>query len=393
MLRAGQRRKFVRTTSGSGGAGGLGFPSFYLPLNDLGNGIVNTVPALSAGSPVATFTRSSIAWTKLSSGLWAPIGNGIQRSGYLGQDTAVGAYGGYFAEGLGTQLVSPTAAIRDMTNAAWTAVGITPTKTATGIDGVPNACTTLTCTAPGGSILQTLVAAASSRAYSVFLRRVSGNGTIVIQQGATTQDVTAQINTVTKTRVWLNASILNSVFGIVMGTAGDVIEVDVNQFEPLTPTQIPTSPMASTGIARTDWDTLSFPSAGNISGTQGTAYAEVVMPNIVDNNWFLGSSNAALYRAAGKLTLFDGTTNRSGNAFIPSQAVQKIAFSWGGTVSQTALNGVASAALGFDGDMGFSAAALFIASSGSGSQPNGFMRNIRIFPTQFSGAQLAALTA
>jgi hypothetical protein len=386
-------RQLLLLGAGSGVGSGGGFPSFNLPLNDLGNGIVNTVPAQSAGSHVATFTSAPVAWTKLSSGLWGPVATGIPRSGYLGQDTAVGAYGGYFAEGLGTQLVTPTAAIRDMTNAAWTAVGITPTKTATGIDGVPNACTTLTCTAPGGSILQTLVAAASSRTYSIFLRRVSGNGTIVIQQGATTQDVTAQINTVTKTRVWLNASILNSVFGIVMGTAGDVIEVDVNQFEPLTPTQIPTSPMASTGVARSDWDTLSFPSAGNISGTQGTAYAEVVMPNIVNNNWFLGSGNAALYHMASKLTLFDGTSNRSGNTFIPSQAVQKIAFSWGGATSQTALNGVASAVLGFDGDMGFSAAALFIAASGSGNQPNGFMRNIRIFPTQFSGAQLATLTA
>jgi hypothetical protein len=290
MLHVGAGKRTLRIFGSTGG--GIGFPSFNLPLNDLGNGIVNTVPAQSAGSSTATFTRASVAWTKLASGLWGQVAIGIARSSYLGANTAAGAYGGYLSELAGVQLVTPTAAIRDMTDASWVKIGITAAKTATGIDGVPNACTTLTATAPGGTILQTLVAAASARTYGVFLRRVSGSGTIVIQQGATTLDVTAQINSVTKTRVQLNASILNVAYGIVMGSAGDVIEADFNQFEPLTANQFASSPMVSAGAARAA-DTLSFPQAGNLNLSQGACYAELF------SNWTIAATNCVAVSTSG----------------------------------------------------------------------------------------------
>ena len=89
---------------------------FVLPLLDLGNGAVNTVLARGTGS--ATYTRATTAWTKLASGLWRSVASGTARSAYIGLNTAVSAYGGYFAEGAGTQLVTPTASIRDMTDAS-----------------------------------------------------------------------------------------------------------------------------------------------------------------------------------------------------------------------------------------------------------------------------------
>ena len=97
-------------------------PSFALPLNDAGAGAVNLNPIFNAGSGTATFTRATVAWTKLSTGLWAQVASGTARSAYLGADTTVGAYGGYFAEGAAIQLVTPTASIRDMTQAAFNVV-------------------------------------------------------------------------------------------------------------------------------------------------------------------------------------------------------------------------------------------------------------------------------
>ena len=121
--------------------------SFVLPLADLGAGAVSTTLQVGVGSP--TFTRATTAWTKLASGLWASVASGTPRACYLGANTAIGAYAGYLAEGAATQLVTPTATIRDMTQAQWVKVTMTTAKTSAGIDGVASSCTR--CTATGAS--------------------------------------------------------------------------------------------------------------------------------------------------------------------------------------------------------------------------------------------------
>jgi hypothetical protein len=365
-----------------------------LPLNDLGNGAVNTQLAVGAGP--GTFTRASVDWTKLANGLWGQVATGIARATYLGRDTAIGPYGGYWSELAGVQLVTPTASIRDMSDASWVKVGITAAKTATGIDGVPNACTTLTSTAPGGTILQTLVAAATARTYSVFLRRVSGSGTIVIQQGATTLDVTAQLNSVTKTRVQLNASVLNAAFGIIMGSAADVIEADVNQFEALTSTQFATSPMVTTGAARVA-DVWTFPQAGNMDTTQGMAYAEL------STNWTTSVGNClalgirTMYAGSllsTQIQMSDGTSfpTKSGLSDM-STGVRKRSSSWGTLGIFASGDGAAPATTAFDG-------AMLVAPIGIGcngatglEQWNGTLKEIKISLVQPSAAAFQALTA
>jgi hypothetical protein len=396
MLRVGQRRKFVRLAGGTGGSGGGSFPSFFLPLDDLGNGIVNTVPAIALGSAVPTFTRASVAWTKLPSGLWGQVATGIARATYLARNTAVGAYGGYWSEPAGVQLVTPTAAIRDMTDPSWIAVGITSVKTATGIDGVPNVASTLTATAPNGTILQTLVAAASARDYSVFLRRKTGSGVVLIQQGVTTLDVTAQLNTVTYTRVELNASVLNSAFGIQIAASGDVIEADFNQFEALTATQFASSPMVTTGAARAA-DVMSFVQTGNYDVTQGTAYAEL------STNWTTTPVNAV---AIGLRTLYVGSAGAStviqstDGTFFPSAVgltsmngvVRKRASSWGAAGLFDDGDGAVPSNTAFDGAM--QVAPLGIGCNSTGiEQFNGTLKNVQIRQAQVTSAQLQALTA
>ena len=45
--------------------------TFELLFADLGAGVVSTVEAINATTP--TFTRATVAWTKLSTGLWAEV--------------------------------------------------------------------------------------------------------------------------------------------------------------------------------------------------------------------------------------------------------------------------------------------------------------------------------
>lgn len=380
--------------------GPFGPTSFNLPLNDLGNGIVSAVPSQSAGSPTATFTRASVAWTKLASGLWAQVATGQTRSGYFGADTAVSAYGGYFQEGAGTQLVTPTASIRDMTDGSWVAVGITAAKNATGIDGAANSASTLTSTAPNGTILQTLVAAASSRTYSCFMRRKTGVGAILIQQGATTLDVTASLNAVTYTRVQLNASILNSAFGILIATSGDAIEVDFNQFEAQPAGAFASSPMASAGAARVR-DALTYPTATNLDGTQGWAYWEAASNNAAAtataflDSFTAGAGGIPGGTTGGNFALHDGVFRSFGsNAALGPTAMLRMASAWNAAGASLAVNGAQSGTTQvFDGNMNFSANIGIGEEPGANVNLNGFIRNVRFGTSLLTVDQLNAMTA
>ena len=391
-----RRDRIPRTPQKYGGAGG-GIPEvsviFNLPLDDAGAGIVNTVPTTSAGSPTPTFTRATVAWTKLSTGLWAQVASGQARSCYLGATTAVGVYGGYFAEGAGTQLVTPDASIRDMTNAAWTkGATMTAAKTATGIDGAANSCTTLT----GGAVsatntaFQTLVAAASSRTYSCWIKRRTGTGTINITQdgGSTYTDITSQINGSTFTRVSLTASVLNAAFGIQVVTNTDAIDVDFNQFEA---GAFATSPMATAGAAR-NLDDLRYSSTGNANLVTGTAYCEFAALQNINGGSFLSFANLTYpigEASAGRIIMFDGTNNTlSGNSKSTS-AVNKGASAWSGIVSGICLNGGTPVAGTFDGAM---AGATIDPGGAQVMVCYGQIKNVRIYNSALSNADLQALT-
>ena len=348
---------------------------FVALFNDLGAGAVSTY---ARGKGAATFTRATVAWTKLASGLWAEVASGTARSCYLGATTAVGAYGGYFAEGAATQLVTPTASIRDMTDASWVKVTMTAAKNATGIDGVASSATTLTATGASSTILQTLVAAASSRTYSCFMRRKTGTGTILIAQGATTEDVTSQLNSTTYTRVDLTASILNAAIGIQINTSGDEVEVDFNQFEA---DAIATSPMASAGAAR-NADVLSYPSTGNYSNTAGTAYVEVTFsggsgkPRIITDSSTGDGPLLSNATASMKTEMFDGATEIIVANTGALGITHKAAASWGGVVGSVILNGGTIVSGVYDGSMITNNINIC---SYSGSQYYGFSRNAHIW--------------
>lgn len=299
---------------------------------------------------------------------------------YLGLNTAVGAYGGYLAEGAATQLCLDP---RDMTTANWV-LGATMTraKTSTGIDGIANSATRLTGGAVTGTntILQTLVAASTSRTYSAWVRRVTGTGTITLLQGTASLDITALINSTTYTLVQLNDNELNVAYGLQIATNGDAIDVDCNQFEA---GAIASTPIPSAGTRNSD--VLTYPMSGNMSNSAGTFYAKstpiVQLSTLGRTVWSIddGTANERIsteYRAAGlddlTFNLTDGGVSQfSSDSGSISTSGNKIAFAY-------QVNDIAVAEDG-----------AILATDSSATMPT--TTTIRIGVNQAGGAQLAGM--
>lgn len=381
-----------------GMGGGLNAPAFWLELADAGAGIVNTTPSLANGSPTATFTRATTKWTKLSTGFWKSIASGSPASCYLGAGTAVGAYGGYFPEGAGTQLVTPTASIRDMSDASWVKVSTTAAKTSTGIDGVGSSCSRVTATGANGTILQTLVAAASNRTYSCFIKRVTGTGEIDISEDGTTwTNVTSQINSATFSRVSITVSQLNAAFGLRLVTSGDAIDVDFNQFES---GSFASSPMDAAGAVR-NVDILTYVSAGNALTATGSTYAEVSQEGspsssviIAFNNLGAGDPLVDSGASPTQIMIHDGTTQVTKSGLNSTlNGVVKRASSWGASGLSITGDGLAPATGVFDGSMNLGANIYIGAQLNGGNSWSGTIKNVRIWTRQLADSQLVSITS
>ena len=359
-----------------------------LPFSDSGSGAVDTSGFVSG---VATFTRATAAACRLSTGLWKlDVATGVARSHYHEFTPGTMTYGGYLAEPAATQLALLP---RDMTNAAWTkGATITVAQDGTGIDGVANSCTRVTAGAveATNTVLQTLTAAASSRTYSAWIKRVTGTGTVAItQDGVAYTDITSQLNTTSFVQVQLNASQLNASFGIRLTTSTDVILVDCNQFEA---GAVATTPIPAAGTRNAD--VLTYTVAGNADTAVGTAYAEVATifsTAPVAAATFVGRlSLVAAAAALTTITVFDGTTavTKTGLTSLAT-GIRKRASSWGTGLVSTG-DGAAVAAGSFDGAI-FSGATIDVGSTAGTSQASGTIKNLRIWTTQRNDIQ--AMTA
>lgn len=119
---------------------------------------------------------------------------------------------------------------RDLTDAAWVKVNVTAALDQVGIDGVANSASSITATAGNGTILQTVVLGSSARRVSVFVKRITGTGTINLTGDGTT--FTAITVTSNWTRVNLaSATVTNPITGFQIVTSGDAIAVDFVQNE------------------------------------------------------------------------------------------------------------------------------------------------------------------
>ena len=378
----------------------LNSADFFLPLSDNGDGTVDTT--LRRGTGTATMVRATVGWTKLASGLWSQEASGAARAHYSGADTAQGSYLGFNSEAAGIQLVTPTAAIRDMSDAAWVATNATTGVTINSISGADGACKSLGASAANGTLVFTLVAAASTRTYSCFIKRLSGTGTIEIGQWASagaaswSVDVTSLINSDTFTRVSVTGSFLDAAFGIRIVTSGDSIAVDFNQFEA---GSVATSPMDAAGAVR-NMDLLTYPSAGNIDSTVGTVYAEITPFQVKNNGVAKGivggasGTSAPMYlsNVTSLLSIFDGAQVTFDDPGLPLATPTKVATVWSGTVSNGFINGTQGTPGVFDGNLNMGAT-MGIGNLATSSSPlTGPIKNVRIWKRALTLAELALLT-
>lgn len=187
-----------------------------------GSAYFSSAPWLAAFG--ATLTSPASYYVD-SDGLLKLSGTNVLR---LNHDPVTGTPRGFSFHGSVVNLVVDP---RDLTTGNWTPTNVTPTKDATGPDGVANSATRLAATAGNGTISQSITSASAARATCLFIKRLVGSGTIQLSiDGGSTY------NTLTITGSWARVripvqTVLNPqiVFRIV--TSGDEIAVDFVQLE------------------------------------------------------------------------------------------------------------------------------------------------------------------
>jgi 3-methyladenine DNA glycosylase Tag len=148
-------------------------------------------------------------------------------------------------------------------------------------------------------------------------------------------------------------------------------------------------------------DVLTYPTAGNVDGTKGTAYAEVVATNsnhinltVID----LGTNRPALYgmNTGTNLSIYDGTSESNILAWTKGISIQKMSSNWTGNIKKTSLNGTLSTNGSFDGNMDIGATLLLGGRGGSVNVDTplyGTIRNVKIWKKALSDGQLTDLTS
>lgn len=308
---------------------------------------------------------------------------------------------GYLAEAAGTQLVTPTAAIRNIGDAAWVSSGgtVTRAQTSIGVDGVPNSATRVTATGASAVLLQAApVTAAGNYCTSFYIRRVTGTGNIdiTVDGGTTWSTISGQINSATYTRVQVTGNLaLNTArIGLRIATNGDAVDVDFAQMEAGAGA---TTAMASAGAAR-NGDALSYPALSNFTPSAGAAYCEFTTGAAIPANTYHLYPSMPVLAIGGGLSTFsydNVTFADSGVACVPNTSYRQAA-AWGGSTFSNVRNGAVSLGLSkaFAGTLGSAAGSLPVNQSGSNQfQTNGTVRNLRIYSQKLTDAQLAAMVA
>jgi len=126
----------------------------------------------------STFQRATTGYWQDSTGLWKQFASNVPRITDLGLVME--------ASTINRALWS-----RDLTHTSnWTRSNLTPTLSATGVDGLSEAGSTLTATSGNGSIIQSVVLTSGPYTASAFVKRRTGSGivNITVDSGTTCPD-------------------------------------------------------------------------------------------------------------------------------------------------------------------------------------------------------------
>ena len=395
---------------------------FIAGFADKGSGEVDLTLAKGTGS--ATFTRATTATTVNSAGNIISVASGTPRSYY---DPTTLAYRGYLAEGARTNLCLQSNAF----TTTWVPTSLTPVQNVNSPDGTANGWT-FTESVDGGIVshqcIQSItVANTTAHTFSMWVKK-----------GVRTQVYLTMVcaTTVAAGLFDVNAGTVGSIIGAATITAypdgwyrctitgtSDSTTASVRMFSKSGGVdyqgngsiafygfgaQLEAGAFASSYIPTTtasvprNADVLTYPFAGNASASVGSAYAET------QTSW---DSTDLLQRALVSLNTGAATAlynnNATPTAILTSDlavavnktglsstntAIRKRAASWGGSLLSVTGDGLSPATGAFDGAMGSAAIGIGNGTDG-GNQWFGTIRNVRIYQTQLSAAQLQAVTA
>jgi len=392
-------------------------PSFMLPLADLGSGAVDLTPLIGTGS--ATFTRATTATTVNSAGLIIPVSSGVARSYY---DPTTLEYRGYLAEGARTNLLlrsnwqGASAGSPGTAPTGWTLVSLTGTQTLSlpaSIYGSGDGAEAIGFSTTGGRhYVEQTISVTNGTTYTIssYIESLSGNIGRVFNISAGTGTVDSGLGPVPSATGRISFSFTATSTGTVgvrvgIGTTGDSAASSVIVSRPqLEAGTFPSTYIPTVGSAVTrNADVLTYPFAGNADATVGTCYAELgtfwttspVGQSLAVS--FGGSTGAPLTAsgssAATALSIFDGTTvTQKTSLSSMATGVRKRASAWGGAGILITGDGLTVASAAFDGAMPSTTIEVGCAAGGT-NQWNGTIKNVRIWQTQFTAAQLQAITS
>jgi len=274
---------------------------------------------------------------------------------------------------------------------------IVPTDTATGLDNVANSASRLTAAANDATLLQLLTAATGTRTTSVWIKRVSGSGTVSLTRNGGTgwTDITSSLVAGTWVPVEVVSDVgANPTVGLKMGTSGDVIDVDCFQDEN---GAWRTSPILTTTAAVTrNADVLSYASAFDV--TQGTALCSATSATDTSSGGYLltGDANGRFsYLTGGSPRAFtssyDGTLQAGVTGNSLASAVSKRVTRWG-VDQRCCADGTLGSVQVFDGTMG-AATTLYVGCSSAGvTQLSGNIGEVHVWNAPLTDAQMQQVT-
>ncbi len=271
----------------------------------------------------------------------------------------------------------------NLVDAAWVKVNMDAAMDQVGPDGVANSASLITATDNDATILQTVLSLSAAHSYAVWMKRVSGAGAVSVTIDGTTwtaKTITSSWSRVSKEGV----TVLNPVIGIKLAVSGDTVAVALNQLEvaAFSSSSIPTEDASASRNA----DLLSFPSAGNISGTLASVAVYVDTQDIANAGnsatvLFSAADPVVMYRSSKYFLMFDGTNfNYSAGAVIWNDTnVHGLPFRWGGSNMSFVDSDGAVVTSSFDGDMNLGITMYLGSYGGSGRDLWGHLKNLRIW--------------
>jgi hypothetical protein len=199
------------------------------------------------------------------------------------------------------------------------------------VDGISNAATLLTATGAQAVCFQTVILASGSRTSSVYLKRITGTGTVQVSLDGSTWS-TVELSTSEWRRVVLSGTVTNPVVGVRIAVSGDAVAMDYGQVED---GAFATSPVLTTGATATraaETTSLFNQQLFSQARSGGTCYCKATYANTPNQGGFLVVSDGG---SANRLWLSKG--NFSGPNSLDCAVVTNNTFNYATSAIPTSI--------------------------------------------------------